>query len=417
MSPKSRGRPPGRGRPKNKTANRRDVPLRVTDRALRDTRELVAAPHVLAAEVWASEWLGSAWLAAGLEDREPDRTFILEIVGRAGGRGAAALAALHALRRVAAPRDHAELDEAIDALRESHRDPVWATAGAWRVTGAWRAVDVWASERVLMIDIDGTRPHTLMAVIHTVGGVMVDTLALLEPGAQSSWAEGNQDEVPMPMTPAPVDEVLADLADSLRRTDMYWPRQDDPGLVALRMLAWQRCRDHLPDLADWEPMADEERARLVEDFFGAATLEDTEATRRVAELIVDYGEGYLDGGVLAWSPASVMMFLVDFLPRKVVLDATERRVVPSVLRAWLHHALPARGVSPTWVLPVVEAVDEYLPEFEEAFDDESSWGPAKQIVAELSARGIDLTDRVAVEAGIGAVNARRLAESLVEGER
>ena len=414
MSPKSRGRPAGRGRSKKRATPHHMVTQRASDAAFRDARRLLGAVDVLEAEIWASDWLGTAWLEAGLGERDPESAWILEMADRAGRRPSpATLSAMHAIRRVAPPEQLSLIEETVESLRAGLPDPAWAGAQGWRPTGAWRAVDVWASERVLMVDLDGDRPHTLMAAIHTAGGVMIDRLGLLEPGAAARWDEHpDADEPPMPISPAPVEEVLADLADTLRTTDLYWPRQDDPDYVALRMLAWQRCRDRLPDLADWEPMPDGEQRRLLEAFVADGGIQNTEATRHVADLIIDYGQNYLDGGPLAWSPAAVMMFLVDFLPRKVALDTAERTVLPDVLRSWLRYALPARGVPQEWVSPVVDAVTEYLPAFEEAFDDQASWGPAKQVVADLTARGIDLTDRQAVDEGIRALNAHRLAEHL-----
>jgi len=44
-----------------------------------------------------------------------------------------------------------------------------------------------------------------------------------------------------------------------------------------------------------------------------------------------------------------------------------------------------------------------------AFDDTAAWGPAKQIAAELTARGIDLSDSTAVEDAMRGLNAERLA--------
>jgi hypothetical protein len=83
-----------------------------------------------------------------------------------------------------------------------------------------------------------------------------------------------------------------------------------------------------------------------------------------------------------------------------------------VLRRWLEFALRRRGVDPEWITPVVEAVDHYLPEFTEAFDDTTAWGPAKQIAAELAARGVDLSDQEAVDDAVHALNAERLARYL-----
>jgi hypothetical protein len=66
------------------------------------------------------------------------------------------------------------------------------------------------------------------------------------------------------------------------------------------------------------------------------------------------------------------------------------------------------------VRPVVDAVDTWLPEFESAVDDETSGGPARQIAAELLARGIDPGDKDAVGEVIGRLNAERNARLLLD---
>lgn len=68
---------------------------------------------------------------------------------------------------------------------------------------------------------------------------------------------------------------------------------------------------------------------------------------------------------------------------------------------------------PRWIAPVVEAVDTDLPTFRAAFDDENSWGPTKQIAAALTDRGVDLTDRRAVNNAIHELNAEQLAHRLL----
>jgi hypothetical protein len=66
-------------------------------------------------------------------------------------------------------------------------------------------------------------------------------------------------------------------------------------------------------------------------------------------------------------------------------------------------------VEDRWIEPVVAAADEHLPEFEQAFGDPAAWGPTKAIVAEMERRGVDLSDRAAVNEAIGAINAENLA--------
>jgi len=133
----------------------------------------------------------------------------------------------------------------------------------------------------------------------------------------------------------------------------------------------------------------------------------------VVSLCLDYGEGYIPAGPLCWSPAQVALFLTDWLPRRASLDADDRAALPDVLRAWVRFALLRRDVPEPWITPVVQAVDEHLPTFTEAFGDPSTAGPAKQVLAQLEAMGIDLTDADAVSDGIRAVNAGSLARRLL----
>lgn len=245
-------------------------------------------------------------------------------------------------------------------------------------------------------------------------------------GAAGEWSRfRDPDEVPMPLFDQPVDAVLADLAGALQRTDMYWPRSDDEGFVEVRALAWSRCREYLPDWPEQRELSDEQRRELIDAFLADAYPPgpaaesmtggvDIDVVESLAELFCDYGEGYIGRGPLAWSPDWVGLFLTDWLPRKTFLDPDQRAALPEALRRWLDFALRRRGVDPQWIGPVVNAVDTFLPEFLAVMDDESSWGPAKQIAAELAARGVDLTDKTAVDAVISELNATRLAQRFLD---
>lgn len=433
--PKSRGRRPKRGG--KRPVRRSPVPQRLSDVALRDARQITGTSDPLDAERWASGWLGAAWHAAPMGERGAEHQLCLEVAGRACTTPAPhGLAAVAALARVL-PAEEKLLTGTVGILSETQPLPPWSAAGEpWTPVAAWRAVDVWDSERVLLIDYDGPHPHTLLAQVSRAGGIWVRKLAVLERGAASRWEELREPgEVPMPITALPPAEVLTELADALRTTDITWPRNDDDDYVDNRSLAWSRCYDYLP--ADWampeepedEEPEDEERAggepeelpedeirRLIDDF-AAATGHGDEVSRSLAELFLQYGEEYIRSGPLAWSPDEVMLLLTDWLPRKAILDAAQREALPGVLREWLAFALTRRGTDPEWITPVVSAVDAHLREFRAAFDDRKAWGPAKQIAAELAGRGVNLGDREAVAAAMHSLNAERLARLAAEDDR
>jgi hypothetical protein len=412
--PKSRGRRSSHGG--KKPIRRSPTPLRHSDLMLRDARRITGLADPLQAEVWASRWLGQAWLNAPMGEREPEHQLCMELCGRACTTPSPhGLAAVAALARVTPAADIKMLTGTIDILAETQPLPPWHAVAkpGWTPTAAWRAVDVWDSERVLLVDYDGPHPHTLMAQIYQTGGLLVGKLAILEPGAASRWEQLRADEeVPMPIAEQPVADVLGDLATALHTTDITWPRNDNDDFVDNRALTWSRCRDHLS--IDWhEPVGlpDSERSRLIGEFT-ASTGRGDEVTRSLAGLFLDYGEGYIRSGPLCWSPGEVMLFLTDWLPRKAILDAEQRQALPDTLRQWLAFALTQRGTDPRWITPVVEAVDTHLSEFRDAFDDHAAWGPAKEIAAALAERGVDLTDQQAVEEAIHGLNAERLAKRL-----
>jgi hypothetical protein len=418
--PKSRGRPPGRGKPKN----RRQGPVRelsLLEQILRSAANLDRT-NVLAAEHRASGWLGDAWVDAPLGERDAEQKLCAEIVAHVSVRpSAAGLTAVAALRRVAPESAHVLLDEAIKTLAQLYPAPLWLDAPPFEPARGWRGVNVWDSERVLFVEFqshDRTLKHTLMAHVYEVGGTMVESIELLAPDATHQWARLQTEPgvVPMPLVDVPVAEVLADVAQSLRRTDMVWPRHDEEYFVETRALAWARCRAYLADWPDIEGLTDEERDELIEAFVAEAGLVDDDgtATTSLADLFLTYGDGYLHAGPFGWSPDAVGLFMIDWLPRKATLDAEERAALPEALRRWLRFALNRRGVEQEWIDPVVAAVDEFLPAFNEAFDDEAAWGPAKQVAAELAASGIDITDRPAVEQAMRGLNAERLARQLAD---
>ncbi len=417
MSPQSRGRRRKPTRTPRTRAAESHRPSRVSTLMLKDLRKVEAADAAVTAESWASTYLGAAWYRSGLGDDLAETTMGLEVVASVIDRPSpGGLAAISAIRRIASPDDWDHLDAAIAALFQTFPPPHWAAVPPATPLSAWRTDDVWLSSKALFVDYDDDsgKGHTLMLQATTPGGVMAGVLDILPRDAVATW-DGLVDQRSgvMPLSPAPVDEVLAEIADVMATTDAYWPRYASDEYTAFRALFWSRCRDHLTAHTAQRP--DLDRAPLLSAFADVPAVKHLapEVVASLAALFLDFGEGHIEAGPLAWSPGHVSAVLNDWLPR-VTLDPDQRRDLPEVLHAWVRFALEHRGLEERWILPVEEAVDECLPDFDEAFEDEHSWGPARMVAEELRSRGIDLTDPDSVEEGIRAYNAERIARSLLE---
>ena len=104
VSPKSRGRPVGRGKQPRRHPRPAPRPVTALDLALREAPSLYDG-DLLSAQAAASEWLGNAWGARGVSERNPETDLVRAIIGAAdgGSRANAAVAALFALATIPDP--------------------------------------------------------------------------------------------------------------------------------------------------------------------------------------------------------------------------------------------------------------------------------------------------------------------------
>ncbi len=106
---------------------------------LREARQIIGLDDPLQAEVWASGWLGQAWLNAPMGDRDAEHQLCMEVYGRACTTPSPhGLAAVAALARVAPASDAEMLAGTIGILAETQPLPPWHTAGepGWTATAA-----------------------------------------------------------------------------------------------------------------------------------------------------------------------------------------------------------------------------------------------------------------------------------------
>jgi len=211
------------------------------------------------------------------------------------------------------------------------------------------------------------------------------------------------------------DEALSAVADALEMTDLYWPPQDDPDYTLTRALARWRTSTGRGSTGEveWRHLPDDDRRWLLDDFLAVLRDDvDPGVAEILADTFIDFGDGYLHGGVLAWSPGEVERFMLDWVHRKVLLEPECVDALPGVLAAWVEFALRRRGLAPEHVAPVVAQVIALEDEYADAADDSNLARPAKEILTRLVADGIDLSDKGAVASPVSAYNASRLARGL-----
>jgi hypothetical protein len=128
------------------------------------------------------------------------------------------------------------------------------------------------------------------------------------------------------------------------------------------------------------------RAMLVAEFLAsdeAEDLSDREAASRCADHIVDYGCDHDFGRPLRMSPVKAETFLLDWLPRKVMLSPAEQDAMPHVLSAWVRWAGSRSGQDGTAVRECLDAVFDSMETFGRVYRDPASFGLEPALVARL----------------------------------
>ncbi|WP_417281568.1 hypothetical protein [Actinomadura gamaensis] len=130
----------------------------------------------------------------------------------------------------------------------------------------------------------------------------------------------------------------------------------------------------------------DQRATLATRFLAskeAADLSDTAAAIRCVDRIIDYGCTHDFGRPLRVSPVKCEMFLLDWLPRKVLLSQAEQEAVPHVLAAWVRWAGRRTGLPDEAVRATLDAVWDATAKFADAYRDPSAFGLDRELVDRL----------------------------------
>jgi hypothetical protein len=379
---------------------------------LRASRELLAVRSPLDAELMVSELLGTWWGQQGGRRGARRRADIEELVGEglvsyAADQGTpAALALLSGVACLGTPRQAAQAELAALALMDRGvARTAWAEhVGAVEAAECYVNSDVYGDrdEVVCVFSYAGQEEHALVVVVdYNAGGMARDgwvtsqVAKLLDycrdsNGTGSAFAQIDPPQARrilaagMTATEEAADPPVSSSFPSYHAFIRARVRTLPP---TLRVgAASQGPPPAVTALSRRQHWRKDRRAMLVAEFLAsdeAEDLSDRESASRCADRIVDYGCDRDFGRPLRVSPAKVETFLLDWLPRKVMLSRAEQDAMPHVLLAWVRWAGKKSGLPETSVVATLDAVFDGMRTFATVYRDPESFGLEPDMVAKL----------------------------------
>ena len=390
---------------------------------LRAARELLAVRSPLDAELMVSELLGTWWGQQGGSRpgaRKPRRrrADVEELVGEglvayAAEQGSpAALALLSGIACLGTSRQAAGAEQAALALMERGvARPGWAEhVGAVVAAECYLNSDSYGDrdEVVCVFSYAGQDQHALVVVVdYNAGGLARDgwvtsrVSKLLDYCSQSASAF-TQVQAPharrllesaLAVTEQAADPPVSSSFPSYHafiRARVHTLPPTQSGQSAARADQGGAPGAAGPPGSTWaarrQTWRKDRRAMLVAEFLAsdeAEDLSDREAASRCADHIVDYGCDQDFGRPLRMSPAKAETFMLDWLPRKVMLSPAEQHAMPHVLAAWVRWAGVRERRDPEAIGTTLDAVFDSMGTFTRVYHDPASFGLEPRLVARL----------------------------------
>lgn len=410
MSPQSRRQDPrgGSGGPRHATATA-PPPNALFEELLRAARELLAVRSPLDAELMVSELLGTWWGEGGDSTRsgsDVERLVGEGLVDFAARRSSpAALALLSGIACLGTPRQASKAEEAaLELMERGVRSPNWAQhLGAVTGSDCYVNSDAYGDtdEVVCFFSYDGTEPHALVLVVdYNADGMIRDgwvtsqVTKLLELCRRPAGADDDRSGF-KPLDP-PVARRMLETA--LAETDAADNPPVSESFASYHAFIRARIRALPPSpgsagpvgpggsTAKRRPWRKDRRAMLAAEFLAsdeAEDLSDRSSASHCADRIIDYGCDQDFGRPLRMSPVKVETFLLNWLPRKVMLSAAEQEAMPHVLLAWVRWAGRRRGQGERQVTETLDAVFNGMSPFVSAYRDPAEFGLDSALVARL----------------------------------
>jgi hypothetical protein len=409
---------------------------------LRAARELLAVRSPLDAELMVSELLGTWWGQAGRRGGARRRAEVDALIGEGLVRYAArqgspaALALLSGIACLGSSRQAVQAERAALALMDQGvARPAWAEhVGAVEAEECYLNCDGYGDrdEVVCVFGYAGQEQHALVVVVdYNAGGLARDGWVTSQVAKLLDYCRDASGGAPTeggmtsrgPARSGPAR--AASPASTFRQIDCGDARRilatalattetaTDPAVSASFPSYHAFIRARVRTLPPGRPAArpadsgivsplppdtgvavpgrrllwrKDQRAALVAQFLAsddAEEVSDRQAASRCADHIVDYGCDRDFGRPLRVSPAKAETFLLDWLPRKVVLSKAEQDAMPHVLLAWIRWAGSRSGLPDTAVRATLDAVFDAMRTFPTVYRDPASFGLEPDMVARL----------------------------------
>jgi len=397
-------------------------PNALFDELLRAARELLAVRSPLDAELMVSELLGTWWGERGENARGADVERLVGegLVDYAARRSSpAALALLSGIACLGTPRQASKAEQAaLELMERGVRSPNWAQhLGAVTGSDCYVNSDAYGDtdEVVCIFSYGGTEPHALVTVVdYNADGMIRDgwvtsqVTKLLE---LCRKPDGEGDRNGFKPLDAPVARRM--LGAALAETDAAANPPVSESFPSYHAFIRARIRALPPSAGSARPArparpagpvglvgqvgpggstgkrrpwSKDRRAMLAAEFLAsdeAEDLSDRSSASHCADRIIDYGCDRDFGRPLRMSPVKVETFLLNWLPRKVMLLPEEQEAMPHVLLAWVRWAGRRRGLDEKTVSGTLDAVFNAMGPFGRAYRDPAEFGLDSALVARL----------------------------------
>jgi len=398
---------------------------------LRAARELLALRSPLDAELMVSEMLGTWWGQRAPDGSAHRNADLEELIGEGlveyAGQDAspAALALLSGIACLGTPRQAALAEKAGLALIERGvARPAWSEhVGAVAAAECYVNSGIFGDrdEAVCLFSYAGTDPHALVMVVdYNAGGLLRDGWVTSKVSTLLERCRPPDDVTDRPARGAfrPVTAAQARrlLEAALAATDDATDPPVSESFPAYHAFIRARIRTLCPNEPVAEPdsspfggpatalashddapawlgaaarrlaWSDDRRAMLVVEFLAsdeAEDLSDRKAASRCADHIISYGCNQDFGRPLRMSPTKAENFMLDWLPRKIMLLPSEQHAMPHVLAAWARWAGRRRELPPEAIEETVDAVYNSMATFARVYRDPATFGLDAQLVARL----------------------------------